>query len=38
MDLTIKDILQDGNKVVVRAEMTGTQKEASWIFRQRAGG
>ena len=28
LNLTIKDILQDGNKVVVRAEMTGTQREA----------
>ena len=28
LNLTIKDILQDGNKIVVRAEMAGTQKEA----------
>jgi len=35
LKLTIEDILQDGNKVVVRARMAGTQKEASWIFRQR---
>lgn len=32
LNLTIKDILQDGNKVVVRAEMTGTQKEAFMGF------
>ena len=28
LKLTIEDILQDGNKVVVRARMAGTQKEA----------
>jgi len=28
LNLTIKDVLQDGNKVVVRAEMVGTQREA----------
>ncbi len=28
LKLTIEDILQDGNKVVVRARMTGTQKGA----------
>ena len=27
LKMTIKDILQDGNKVIVRAEMAGTQKE-----------
>jgi steroid delta-isomerase-like uncharacterized protein len=27
LKLTIEDILQDGNKVVVRAKMAGTQKE-----------
>ena len=27
LNLTIKDILQDGNKVVVRSTITGTQKE-----------
>jgi steroid delta-isomerase-like uncharacterized protein len=32
LKLTIKDILQDGNKVVVRARMTGTQKEAFMDF------
>jgi steroid delta-isomerase-like uncharacterized protein len=32
LNLTIKDILQDGNKVVVRAEMTGTQKETFMGF------
>jgi steroid delta-isomerase-like uncharacterized protein len=32
LNLAIKDILQDGNKVVVRAEMTGTQKEAFMGF------
>ena len=32
LNLTIKDILQDGEKVVVRAEMTGTQKEAFMNF------
>ncbi len=32
LNLTIKDILQDGNKIVVRAEMTGTQKEAFMGF------
>jgi steroid delta-isomerase-like uncharacterized protein len=28
LNLTIKDVLQDGDKVVVRAEMAGTQREA----------
>jgi steroid delta-isomerase-like uncharacterized protein len=28
LNLTIKDMLQDGNKIVVRAEMAGTQREA----------
>ena len=28
LHLTIKDILQDGDKVIVRAEMAGTQREA----------
>jgi steroid delta-isomerase-like uncharacterized protein len=28
LHLTIKDILQDGDKVVVRADMTGTQRAA----------
>jgi steroid delta-isomerase-like uncharacterized protein len=32
LKLTIEDILQDGNKVVVRARMTGTQKEAFMDF------
>ena len=32
LNLTIKDILQDGNKVVVRAEMAGTQKVAFMGF------
>ena len=32
LKLTIKDILQDGNKVVVRAEMEGTQKESFMGF------
>lgn len=32
LNLTVKDILQDGNKVVVRAEMAGTQKEAFMGF------
>lgn len=32
LKLTIKDIIQDGEKVVVRAEMTGTQKEAFMKF------
>jgi steroid delta-isomerase-like uncharacterized protein len=32
LTLTIKDILQDGDKVVVRAEMVGTQKEAFMEF------
>src|SRR2546428_2605490 len=27
LNLTIKDVLQDGDKVIVRAEMAGTQKE-----------
>jgi len=35
LKLTIKDILQDGNKVVVRARMTGTQKEAFMDFRSK---
>lgn len=35
LKLTIKDILQDGDKVVVRAEMTGTQKEAFMGFVSR---
>jgi steroid delta-isomerase-like uncharacterized protein len=26
LELTIKDILQDGSKVIVRAEMAGTQR------------
>ena len=37
LNLAIKDVLQDGNKVVVRAEMTGTQKDALWAFHQRTG-
>jgi len=28
LHLTIKDMLQDGDKVIVRAEMAGTQREA----------
>jgi predicted ester cyclase len=32
LKLTIEDILQDGNKVVVRARMTGMQKEAFMDF------
>jgi steroid delta-isomerase-like uncharacterized protein len=32
LKLTIEDILQDGNKVVVRARMAGTQKEAFMGF------
>jgi steroid delta-isomerase-like uncharacterized protein len=32
LKLTIEGILQDGNKVVVRARMTGTQKEALMDF------
>jgi len=32
LKLTIEDILQDGNKVVVRARMAGTQKEAFMDF------
>ena len=32
LTLTIEDILQDGNKVVVRARMAGTQKEAFMDF------
>ena len=32
LNLTIKDIIQDGDKVVVRAEMSGTQKEAFMGF------
>jgi steroid delta-isomerase-like uncharacterized protein len=32
LKLTIEDILQDGNKVVVRARMTGTQEEAFMDF------
>ncbi len=32
LKLTIEDILQDGNKVVVRARMAGTQKEAFMEF------
>jgi steroid delta-isomerase-like uncharacterized protein len=32
LDLAIKDILQDGDKVVVRAEMKGTQREAFMGF------
>jgi steroid delta-isomerase-like uncharacterized protein len=32
LNLTIQDILQDGDKVVVRAEMAGTQKEAFMGF------
>src|SRR5437867_12639649 len=38
LKLTIKDILQDGNKVVVRAEMSGTQRAPFMEFpsKQRA--
>jgi len=32
LKLTIEDILQEGNKVVVRARMAGTQKEAFMGF------
>ena len=32
LKLTIEDILQDGDKVIVRAEMAGTQKEAFMGF------
>jgi steroid delta-isomerase-like uncharacterized protein len=32
LKLTIEDILQEGDKVVVRAKMTGTQKEAFMGF------
>ena len=32
LKLTIEDILQDGNKVVVRARMAGTQKETFMDF------
>ena len=32
LKLTIEDILQEGDKVVVRARMTGTQKEAFMGF------
>jgi len=32
LKLTVEDILQDGNKVVVRARMAGTQKEAFMDF------
>jgi steroid delta-isomerase-like uncharacterized protein len=32
LKLTIEDILQDGNKVVVRARMAGTQNEAFMDF------
>jgi len=32
LNLTIKDVLQDGNKVIVRAEMSGTQREAFMGF------
>ena len=32
LKLTIEDILQEGNKVVVRARMAGTQKEAFMDF------
>ncbi|MGH8532792.1 MAG: ester cyclase [Gammaproteobacteria bacterium] len=37
LNLTVKDVLQDGNKVVVRAEMAGTQKETFMGFRRRTG-
>ena len=32
LNLTVKDVLQDRNKVVVRAEMSGTQKDAFMDF------
>lgn len=32
LHLTIKEVLQDGNKVIVRAEMAGTQREAFMGF------
>ncbi|MGH9894799.1 MAG: ester cyclase [bacterium] len=32
LHLTIKDILQDGDKVIVRAEMSGTQRETFMGF------
>ncbi len=32
LKLTIKDVLQDGDKVIVRAEMTGTQRETFMGF------
>lgn len=32
LNLTIKEVLQDGNKVIVRAEMAGTQREAFMGF------
>jgi len=32
LKLTIEDILQDGNKVVVRARMAGTQKQPFMSF------
>lgn len=32
LNMTIKDVLQDGNKVVVRAEMAGTQQGAFMGF------
>jgi len=35
LNLTLKDVLQDGDKVIVRAEMTGTQKEAFMGFPSR---
>jgi steroid delta-isomerase-like uncharacterized protein len=35
LNLTVKDVLQDGNKVVVRAEMSGTQKDAFMGFQSK---
>lgn len=37
LNLTIKDVLQDGDKVVVRAEMTGTQRAAFMGFAAKNG-
>ena len=35
LNLTIKDVLQDGDKIVVRGEMTGTQSQAFMGFPSR---
>jgi steroid delta-isomerase-like uncharacterized protein len=37
LNLAIKDVLQDGDKVIVRAELTGTQREAFMGYASKNG-